>query len=77
MTPLPQVPSVFSDTFPLLPDKNTQWKAFQKRIEIMDGESFQEVSITLKNFLSPIYDCLLSKKPFFGKWNGTSKSWKH
>jgi hypothetical protein len=77
MTPLPQVPSVFSDTFPLLPDKNTQWKAFQKRIGITGGKSFQEVSVALKLFLSPIYDCLLAQKPFFGKWNGTPKSWKH
>jgi hypothetical protein len=76
MTALPQTPSVFSDAFLLLPDKNTQWKAFQKRIGISEGKDFQEIIIALKNFLSPIYDCLLARKPFFGKWNGTPKSWK-
>jgi hypothetical protein len=76
MTALPPTPFVFSDVFPSLPDKSRQWKAFQKRIGTTKGKDFQEVLIALKNFLSPIYDCLLARKPFFGKWKGTPKSWK-
>jgi predicted nucleotidyltransferase component of viral defense system len=46
-TDLPETPAVFSARFRSIPDKLTQWKAFQRRIGVEAGIEFAEV-ITVK-----------------------------
>lgn len=74
-TPLTRVPTVFSATFPLLKDKQTQWRAFQRRIGVADNVNFVDVITDIKSFLSPLYDRILSENEFFGLWNHTLSEW--
>jgi hypothetical protein len=75
-TYMPEVPSVFSEHFPALPDKQTQWKAFQRRIGVAEGLGFSEVITAIKGFLVPVYDALYSKSVFSGRWDGKKRAWQ-
>ena len=74
-TPLTQIPTVFSDTFTLLSDKETQWRSFQKRIGVASGLEYQEVIAGIKAFLAPIYQCIYTDQDFFGRWDHIVARW--
>jgi predicted nucleotidyltransferase component of viral defense system len=69
-------PSVFSDDFPHLPNKQTQWKAFQNRVQPQLLLDFAEVNKMIGTFLLPIYECILKQEQFTGKWNHSESGWK-
>jgi predicted nucleotidyltransferase component of viral defense system len=75
-TYIPEMPSVFSERFSALPDKQTQWKAFQRRIGVAEGLEFLEVITTIKGFLFPVYSALYNKSEFSGRWNGKARTWR-
>jgi len=75
-TPLTKSPTVFSDDFAELSNKQTQWKAFQKRIQVATDIDFAGAIITIKEFLLPIYDHILQEDEFFGNWNHNKTIWK-
>ena len=76
-TPLTKTPTIFSDVFPQLQDKQTQWRAFQRRTGIKVNAEFPEVISTIKEFLSPVFDRILNEDEFFGRWESTDGMWKH
>jgi predicted nucleotidyltransferase component of viral defense system len=73
---LSPLPVVFTDDFPLLKDKQTQWRAFQRRIDVANETSFPQAISTIKKFLSPVYDALFRKESFTGKWCGNAGVWQ-
>lgn len=75
-TPLTRTPTVFSEEFSLLKDKQTQWRAFQRRIKVVTGLEFPEVITIIKTFIEPIYTCVLDDKEFFGYWNSSDRVWQ-
>jgi len=75
-TDMPEVPAVFSEHFPALPDKQTQWQAFQRRIGIAERLAFAEALVTIKKFLAPVYDALYSKSNFSSQWDGKKRDWQ-
>lgn len=75
-TETPEVPTIFKDTFLLLPDKQTQWKAFQRRLGVAMDKDFPAVMTTIKGFLKPVYDALYRKEPFSGYWDRAVQTWK-
>jgi predicted nucleotidyltransferase component of viral defense system len=75
-TEILEVPTIFKDTFPLLSDKQTQWKAFQRRLGITLDKDFPAVMATIKGFLMPIYGALYRKEPFSGHWDRAIQAWK-
>lgn len=74
-TPLERVPTIFSDTFAHDKEKQTQWNAFQKRIQVAQNLSFQDTLVRIKMFLSPIYESILYNKEFFGYWSAIGSAW--
>jgi predicted nucleotidyltransferase component of viral defense system len=75
-TEMPEVPAIFKDTFPLMPDKQTQWKAFQRRLRIALDKNFPAVMTVIKGFLMPVYIALYQKEPFSGHWDKVVQAWK-
>jgi hypothetical protein len=75
-TEIPEVPTIFKDTFPLLSDKQIQWKAFQRRLGITLDKDFPAVMATIKGFLMPVYGALYRKEPFSGHWDRAIQAWK-
>ncbi|GHT83110.1 hypothetical protein FACS1894137_03430 [Spirochaetia bacterium] len=75
-TEMPEVPSMFKDAFCLLVDKQTQWKAFQRRLGIALDKDFPAVMGAIKGFLMPVYIALYQKEPFFGHWDKAVQVWK-
>jgi hypothetical protein len=76
-TDMPETPAVFSEHFPALPDKQTQWQAFQRRIGVAEGLAFAEAITAIKEFLAPVYDALYSKSNFSGQWDGKERAWQN
>ena len=74
-TPLTRTPTVFSDAFPNLNDKPTQWRAFQRRIGVAGGVDFALIIADIKSFLLPLYNSILSENEFFGHWNHVNAEW--
>lgn len=74
-TPLTAVPTVFTDEFRALKDKQTQWRAFQKRIGVADGIEFPDVIDANKVFLQPVYQAVLDEREFFGAWERAEQMW--
>jgi predicted nucleotidyltransferase component of viral defense system len=75
-TPLTKSPTVFSNSFAELSNKQTQWKAFQKRIHVAIDIDFSDIINTIKEFLLPTYDCILREDEFFGNWNHNETIWE-
>jgi hypothetical protein len=73
---MPETPAVFSERFPALPDKQTQWQAFQRRIGVAEGLAFTEALATIKEFLAPVYGALYSKSNFSGQWDSKKRAWQ-
>jgi hypothetical protein len=68
-TILPSVPTIFTDTFPALPEKQIQWRAFLNRTEIEVTDDFMIVMTSIRKFLSPLYDALINKTGFTDCWD--------
>lgn len=75
-TPLTRTPTIFSDGFSQNKDKQTQWRAFRRRIQVGQDLSFEDALVGIKTFLSPIYDCILNEDEFFGSWSAQTESWQ-
>ncbi len=74
-TVLAAIPTVFSDEFPQLKDKQIQWQAFRRRIKAAEDVEFQDVMNDIKIFLSPIYNCILNGEEYSGSWNSMTATW--
>jgi predicted nucleotidyltransferase component of viral defense system len=74
-TPLNLIPTIFSDEFPRLKDKQIQWRAFQKRIKVADGAEFPEVIATIKTFIQPVYETVLHENEWMKSWDCTHLKW--
>jgi predicted nucleotidyltransferase component of viral defense system len=75
-TEMPEVPTIFKETFPLLSDKQTQWKAFQRRLGVTLDKNFPAVMAAIRGFLLPVYIALCRKEPFSGHWDRVAQAWK-
>lgn len=75
-TPLTAAPAVFSNEFRLLKDKQAQWRAFQRRIDVADGVPFSAVIDANRVFLQPVYQAVLDERDFFGTWRHELGRWK-
>lgn len=74
-TPLSSNPSVFSDSFSTLKEKQIQWAAFKRRIGSNLDINFDGLILVLSRFLHPIYKCVLSEDEFFGTWSAKLQQW--
>jgi predicted nucleotidyltransferase component of viral defense system len=74
-TEMPEVPTIFKDGFPLLADKQSQWKAFQRRLGVALDKDFPAVITVIKGFLLPVYNALYRKESFSGHWNKAVQAW--
>lgn len=74
-TPLSKTPTVFSEKFRGLKNKQTQWNAFMRRIETKIDAGFDDVVLWIKVFLLPIYKCILCEEEFFGQWDKNTLNW--
>jgi len=68
-------PMVFTEDFSVLPNKQEQWLAFQRRTGSNTPVDFSFVVLSIKNFLLPIYEALLNEVPFTGKWKKEKEMW--
>jgi len=68
-------PTVFDKTFAENKDKSTQWRAFKRRTSVCGDLEFNEVVDMIGIFLKPIYECILSKRKFIGKWEKDTGRW--
>jgi hypothetical protein len=75
-TILPTVPTIFTDTFPALPEKQIQWRAFLNRTGIEATDNFTMVMTSIRRFLSPLYDALINETGFTGCWDHETGKWK-
>jgi len=69
-TPLPPAtPMGLSQAFAQDQGKQTQWRAFARRLKLSAGEdSLGEVMEKLRSFLMPPVEALIQKRPFKMKW---------
>lgn len=74
-TPLSAVPTVFSNEFLSLKDKQTQWNAFKVRIKVADGVEFFEVILAIKLFIQPVYEAVLKENEWMKNWNHQVSRW--
>jgi predicted nucleotidyltransferase component of viral defense system len=74
-TSLSKTPTVFSESFRKLKDKQTQWNAFIRRIGAKIDTGFDDVVLLIKVFLFPIYECMLNEREFFGQWDKNALEW--
>jgi len=68
-------PAVFDKDFANSGDKTTQWRAFKRRTTVGDGVGFPDVVEAITKFLKPVYECILSEKEFFGRWDNDILEW--
>ena len=75
-TELVPSPMIFTGDFPLLPNKQTQWQAFQRRTGIANvPEDFSVIVAAIKKFLFPVYETLINKEKFDGRWKKEKEMW--
>ncbi|BED92912.1 MAG: nucleotidyl transferase AbiEii/AbiGii toxin family protein [Candidatus Paraimprobicoccus trichonymphae] len=75
-TILPENPTVFSNKFPDLKEKQLQWTAFKKRIKFASDAEFYDVLSKIRIFLFSIYNCILNQQNFNKSWNHTTQNWR-
>jgi predicted nucleotidyltransferase component of viral defense system len=69
-------PVAFTDDFPLLPNKQIQWRAFQRRTGIANiPDDFSVIVAVIKRFLFPVYESLVKGKAFGGQWDKEKGIW--
>lgn len=74
-TPLTNVPTVFTDEFLLLKEKQTQWKAFQKRIKVAEKIEFTEAIVSIRTFIQPVYEAVIHESEWMENWNHKKLRW--
>ena len=74
-TPLNKEPTVFSEGFLILDEKQIQWQAFQNRVRVPVNISFMEAVIQIKEFLYPIYQSILSENEWMKCWDSQNGQW--
>jgi hypothetical protein len=75
-TILPPIPTIFTDTFPALPEKQIQWRAFLNRTGTEATNEFTIVMAGIRKFLSPLYDALINKTGFTDRWDHEKGKWQ-
>jgi hypothetical protein len=75
-TILPPIPTILTDTFPALPEKQIQWQAFLNRTGIEVVDDFTMVMTGIRKFLSPLYNALINKTGFTGYWDDKMGNWQ-
>ncbi|MDR1286057.1 MAG: nucleotidyl transferase AbiEii/AbiGii toxin family protein [Treponema sp.] len=75
-TILPPIPTIFTDTFPALPEKQIQWRAFLNRTGIEATDDFTTVMTSIRKFLLPLYNALFNKTGFTGHWDNEAGKWE-
>jgi hypothetical protein len=70
------MPTIFTDTFPALPEKQIQWRAFLNRTGIKTTDDFTIVMTSIRKFLLPLYNALTNKTGFTGCWDHESGKWR-
>jgi hypothetical protein len=69
-------PTAFTDDFPLLPNKQIQWRAFQRRTGIANvPDDFSVIVAAIKRFLFPVYEVLVKRDVFGGRWDKEKGMW--
>jgi len=76
-TPMSDTPTIFTEAYPLLKDKQTQWKAFLKRTGLDTQATFPEILDVIRTFLFPIYESMLKQVEFSHSWNHSSGQWEY
>jgi hypothetical protein len=72
---MPETPAIFKDDFPKLADKQTQWRAFHRRMGLAADAEFPAVIAAIRDFLLPVYHALYRQEVFTGNWKSISHSW--
>jgi hypothetical protein len=75
-TPISDIPTIFSDSFPLIKDKQTQWKAFLNRSGIDADASFLNIVDVIRTFLSPLYESMQKHETYSCTWHHSLAKWK-
>jgi hypothetical protein len=75
-TILPPIPTIFADTFPALPEKQIQWRAFLNRTGIETANDFTIVMNSIRKFLLPLYNALTNKTSFTDHWDHERGKWQ-
>jgi hypothetical protein len=75
-TILPSIPTILTDMFPVLPEKQIQWRAFLNRTGIEATDDFTLVMTSIRKFLFPLYNALLNKTGFTGGWDHEVGKWQ-
>ena len=69
-TTLPQAPTAFSDSFANDREKQAQWTAFVRRIQVENvPTSFSDAVQDIKAFLQPVIQALIEEQPFSKHWS--------
>jgi predicted nucleotidyltransferase component of viral defense system len=69
-TDLSAEPEAFTPAFAGAPAKQSQWRAFLRRIRLQSPPpGFDEVVQTISGFLKPVAEALAAGKGFAGKWS--------
>lgn len=74
-TILPDFPFALTEEMVRFPGKQEQWKAFCKRLKLQDV-AFESVISVLREFLMPVYQAVVSDKPFHSCWNKERVEWE-
>lgn len=74
-TALIKQPAVFTAGFLQDNTKKIQWEAFINRT-IKQKLDFEIVLVRVKDFLEPVYNCILKEKEYFEQWDKENKIWK-
>jgi hypothetical protein len=68
-TTLSQTPAAFSDVFANDREKQVQWAAFVRRIQVENAPaSLSDVVQYIKAFLQPVIQALIKERPFVQRW---------
>jgi predicted nucleotidyltransferase component of viral defense system len=74
-TELPEMPTIFTEGFATIPDKQIQWQAFQRRVEVAHDIDFSKALSAIRVFLEPIYQAIYADTTFNGKWSKANQAW--
>lgn len=67
---------IFSEEFYKDADKQRQWMAFLRTIQLPRFLTFAETVLEIKTFLAPVIHSLISEAAYDGVWNVEKRVWK-
>jgi len=67
---------IFSESFMNDSDKQTQWKAFSRKLYTKQTIDFRSVMVHLKKFLEPIIQAIVDDNKFELQWDFQNQRWK-